>query len=329
MSLKLSTTSVVVGEIRVTKGCKDRFESGSEIQNQAAALVGHRIYVFGGYAQDYLRGVYALDVNTLTWDRKDNDEKLQLSGNLNFLIRDTLYMIGGNVRSNPYETQMWTFDLSRAIIDPFYSRCEELIPPSGSVGEYLEMLEMIILYGGQTSQGGVSTLVGYSVISNTWQRIEVKGGVPPPRHNHSSCMHGTDEIFFFGGNFDGSLVPVNHLFHLRSIKGKFLWNEVNWQPLPVARANSIMWCIGKRVFIFGGYPTNGTATSDHLYIYDLEANAGVEFEGLRKTSDALPVVLVGRSNSRTLHSSVVSNGKIYVLGGYGAPSNNIYILSAA
>lgn len=334
MDSPLSTCTSFFGSNHTSRGCRDIFRKEADIAGQTATLVGNLIYVAGGLCRGYLEGVYALDVNSLKWTRKDVDEKLQLYDSTAFLVEDKIFIFScasAAVQHNPFDTKQWTFDIVQGFYEACYSENAHLVPALGSAGEYLEAFGLIILYGGQPAGNVSNSIVGYSPSTRTWQPIHVKGGTPPPRQNHSSCLHGTSDIFFFGGNHDLYLTPSSAIFHLKCHPQSFYWSEVGWQPSPVARANSVMCCVGSRVFILGGYPTSGATKSNHLYMFDLRVNAGVEFEGLtiRSSEINLPLLLRGSACKRSFHCSVATGDKIFVIGGSGASGNEIYKLRAS
>ena len=171
-------------------------------------------------------------------------------------------------------------------------------------------------------------IMGFNVITHEWNEIEVKGGRPPPRRNHCSCLHGKSDIFFSGGNEETSLQPMREIFHLNCAGGKFVWNQVDWSPLPVARANSIMCCVGHRIYVYGGYPTSGMEQSELLYIYDLRDQAGVELPS-SLSHQVHGYRVMGSFQHNTLHAAVATNNKIFVLGGESPSANSVVLLSAA
>lgn len=85
-----------------------------------------------------------------------------------------------------------------------------------------------------------------------WQRLEVTGAVPEPRHSHSTALCGK-YLFIVGGRNDGRdgpcEVPGIALLNVESQR----WDRVEVMgKLPSARWGACMAPMGSRVIFFGG-----------------------------------------------------------------------------
>ena len=330
MAADLSTCRKLIWAKRKSTGCESTL-TGHALENHGIVLVGHIIYLFN--VVSFRSGtVFALNTKTMIW-RQVTDRDLNVdSGRSPILVNDKIYILALLYNFNFYDTQAVYFDLQSRELEACNCTGGEVAPNEGYAAEYVEALELVVLYGGtDTGAQHSNRIVGFNVRSNAWSTIKVKGGTPPARRNHCSCLYGKTDIFFFGGNLDGRLKPTSEIFHLNCSGGTFIWNEVGWLPLPVGRANSTMCCVGKRIFIYGGYPTDGTAQSDHVYIYDIHERMGVELHSrkAKPVSGDLNVRIRGAIEKNTLHAAVSSNKTIFVVGGLSLVRNKIAVLSAA
>ena len=310
-----------------TKGCEGAFRVQRRLKQHGLALVGHLIYLIGGDTYRTQRGVFALNTNTLSWRCVLDTVEVAAAGQQPALIGDKLYSFGRPVRTH-LNAAVLCFDVLLEQVEVCPCETPWEVPFDGYAGEYIETLGLVVLYGGVNRLGNAVSerIMGFNVTTYAWDEIEVKGGNPPPRRNHASCLHGKSDLFFSGGNADTSNWPSGEIFHLDCSGGRFVWSEVTWSISPLARANSTMCCVGHRVYIYGGYPTNGIIACDNLYIYDLQDETGVEFSAA-STHQSGDYRLSGNIDQNTLHEAVAMNTKIIVLGGRTPAANMAMILS--
>ena len=323
MPAELSTCTKLKLAVRKTQGCEECFT------DHAATLVGHLIFVSGGPQRTIGNRLYSLNINTWRWSRIVVDEHLPSSKHLTFLIRDELYILGSS-RHNPLDSGMRIFDLVRGSVQAHFGETDISVSSMGGAGEYLEFYNMIVLYGNVVRHSTTSFVVAYMVESKSWKVINVKGGVPPTRRGHSSCLHNKTDIFFFGGCAHRTGYPLDNIFRLRCLREQFIWSEVRWQPMPSARDHTGMCCAGNRVFIFGGYPKYSSDSSKLLFVHDLQTESGGEFDGRLaiNKSNGFNVRVHGLASKRAFHAVVVTQSSIIVIGGLGVPCNKVCTIDA-
>ena len=329
-TLDLSTCKTFKFTTHTTDGCLEAFSPTGKLTRHGIALVGHLIYLIGGDANMDQRGVYALDTNTLVWTQVSRSLNILAQGQKPVLVGDKLYSFGLPDRTE-LRSSVLCFDIVRGEVEPCECEGEASLLCEGSAREFVEAIGLVVMHGGASNGDSylptTRRVVGFDVASRKCEEIEVKGGRPPVRRFHSSCVHGMTDVFFFGGNPARMLTPCPEIYHLNCANGRFVWNEVDWSPLPVARANSVMYSIGSRVYIYGGYPTDGTRQSDELYIFDLKDRTAVEISH-SSGPQITDYHVLGNLRMLALHAAVATNDKIFILGGRTSRANAVSILSA-
>ena len=328
----INDTKRLRGDFVQTTGCEDRFGGSATLYGHGSALLGHFVYVFGGCSQKLFRyGVFALDVNTWHWKRCDSPKQaLTLKNHLMVLVNDGIYVFAGYGQSRlPKRPLMWRFDVIEQSFDICQAAGEALIPVGQAAGEYLEELDMIVVYGGLRRMTPTSRVIGYSCRVNEWSVLKTKGHSRKRRFNHSSCRQGKSRILFYGGNETSFLRPCDDMFVLSCVGRQLNWSEVTCSPVPLARANASMCCTGDRIFIFGGFHESNGLLSDHLYTYSLKYEAGVEFKGLKSkpAERKLKLRLRGQAWRAARHTAIVSKGRVVLVGRHSQWQSLVYVIS--
>ena len=327
MALDLGTCSRIQFRSVKTVDAGTGFELTNNMFGHTSVLVGHLIYVIGGYGS--LKRVYALDIKEWKWVRFSSfDSNFPRIEPALILVEDVLYVVS----NDSTDLGLWRFDILSGDLTSQACAGSSLVPHAKAAAEYVEKLNMIIVYGGRVGRDPTNRVVGYNVASRVWKKLKIQGRVPPC-YNHCSCMFSKWDILYFGGTPTTSLIPHSGLYHLNCRGGIFVWNEILCSPRPVARASSSMCAFGRRIFIYGGYPTDGTALSDHLYVLDIQTKKGVEFGGSRtKTSvdrSAPQVRFAGKVPENSLHSAVATSNEIIIVGGKLRNAGFVHLITAS
>lgn len=140
----------------------------------------------------------------------------------------------------------------------------------------------VYLVGGRTERGNACNDVyllkprkkteneGTPVL--VWQKLEITGSPPEPRHSHGACLCGKF-LFIFGGRDDSRVglceVPGIALLNIESQR----WDKVEVTgKLPSARWGASMTAAGSKVLIFGGQKIAKYCGSK-VYVLEIEAGA--------------------------------------------------------
>ena len=318
----------------------NRALSGSFLIQAGSALVGSRLYLIGGKTHTNIRrkAVYALDVVTWKWERLlALPLQLLFEDRLAVLVNDQIYVFIQppasllHPQQSDASSQFRTFRLDVLLgkLHPCYSSGEAVLPFEKSAGEYVESIGMIVTFGGKAgirmmNEHTSNKVVGYSVSSNAWSEIPTKGRTPSPRVRHCSCLHGPEDIFFYGGDTGTAQrqAVASGLFQLNCKPKRFTWTEISWfAPNAQYYSDSSISCVGHRLFILGGFALAEESTKEFLFVYDLECNAAVQLAG-GVTQNAVPTLDL-RLKQSTIpaelgcagHSVAVLKDRLVIVGG--------------
>ena len=299
--------------------------------SHASVLVGHYILVSGGYnsSAKARSDFFKLNTNTWEWSRSE-DASLAVAEHLAFLVGDEVVLTSG---TSPLFRDVglvtWRFDLVTEQVESSECRTGRLVPQNKCAGEYLEKLGLIILFGGTVGMDLTNRVVGYDVQVDTWQEIKPKGRLPVPRYGHSSCLHGSFDIFFYGGTDTRRNDRFPGITHLRYVHQQFVWMATEWTPKPAAYARSSITCTGHRIYILGG--SYRQTPVEYMYVYDMRKRVGTQLLGKKLEQNSRPgiVTVDGTLNSLVYHSAVLVRGRVVVTGGLSKDPNQVYLLSAS
>ena len=304
-------------------------------RQETSILIGHKLYFVGRVSQS-MQGIGVLDVNTWQWTMlKRNYHPLHRNGFTTVLVGDELYLFSGFEASQPLRVNFTrTYDPVLNQLRTCHSRGEVNVPTGESAGEYIEDLRMIVAFGGVLDSGRlvVSRVVGYSIDANEWIVISTKGQTPSARTQHRSCLYGSNDIFFYGGRLQGSLLYSSTVCHLRCDPGSFTWHHVDWLQSPKCHYAASMNFIDGRIIILGGSDDCllGNPTS-YVYVYDFYERVGVEFNngyaGVKSGGGPeLDLGLKGFPPYMANHSAAALKDRLVVTGLKGREANEVFVI---
>ena len=303
------------------------------LDTHSSTLVGHLAYILCGYDRSgmYWNRMFLLDTTLMRWANIAASGILMGAEVEVVLAEDELYIFGGISPSYESDLKTWKFDVLLCEFTPCYSRNPPRFLSSKAAGEYVEELRSIVTFAGTTLSGSVGQVFAYSVDANEWKPVNTKGKRPLARSGHCSCLHGTSDIFFFGGIDEEFRYVENSLCHLRCHGGVFIWAEVDWVRLSLAARYCTMVCAGHRLFIYGGERADAPQTN-YFAVLDVSKRAGAEIRGdytIQQQPNELPVKMRGVPRATTRHSLEVINNKIIALGGESGPLTRLTVFRPA
>lgn len=298
----------------------DIFKRGDWLYNHEAVLVGHQLYVFGGHniRGGHRRGMFVLDTVSWRWSTWSTDCDMSIGEFTMVLVDSKLYFFGGY--SPEYEgdrRKLLCIDLPLQELVSVETSGESLIPHGTASGNYIDMLGIIVVFGGARFYERTNSLIGYYPDSRSWKPLFARGQSPQPRRASTSWLLGRSDIVYYGGISNTTL--SSDIFILRYQSNHFTWSTPKFSMAPEARFRARMCCVGDRAFIFGGYMNSRLAECNDLFICDLKDHTAVKFGHQSKTTGngILSIQVDGmQSLSRTAaHSIVVTKTSIIILGG--------------
>eukprot|EP01126_Amoeba_proteus_P059891 TRINITY_DN7873_c0_g1_i4.p1 TRINITY_DN7873_c0_g1~~TRINITY_DN7873_c0_g1_i4.p1 ORF type:complete len:433 (-),score=86.98 TRINITY_DN7873_c0_g1_i4:191-1489(-) len=242
-------------------------------ERHTAALIGKRIYVFGGYnrsSEIYYNTVHCFDTETLVWIN------LQATGNVPdprcshscVVIDERLWIFGGRCKVKlgnnffsgsgvQYRNDLYCFDPHRCEWVRYEPRGNG---PSGrSMHSAVAVGKKMYVFGGAHSTGvrddtsGFCDLYELDLETMTWAECETKGTPPTPCYGHSMTLVSEDRIFFFGGK---GYAVMNHIHILQLDTLEWKKYAFGGNPL-VPRWGHSATRHGNHVLLYGGRDETG------------------------------------------------------------------------
>lgn len=181
--------------------------SPSPRSRHTATLVNNLLYVIGGGGDNsaVFNDVYTLDLSTMKWNKPliKGSPPNQRWGHTSLNIGPYIYIFGGydgskmlnDVHILNTETLSWEL--------PRNPRPGEVVPSPRaghascfiSIGKEKKML----VFGGGDGEKVFNDTYLYDIVTNTWNRLNIKGPLPAARCAHT-CNHYNGRIYVFGGS---------------------------------------------------------------------------------------------------------------------------------
>ncbi|KAK9367673.1 hypothetical protein V1509DRAFT_625899 [Lipomyces kononenkoae] len=169
----------------------------------------------------------------------------------------------------------------------------------------------IYLFGGLTGSAPKNDLWVIETDTYTVRQLQTGADLVSARYGHASELVGNAFIVFGGDTrYPGAKEKIDdNLYFLNT--STYQWSKaIVTGPRPPARYGHTMTIIGSKLYVFGGQFDDNVFND--LYSFDLNTVQGTTTESrwelIKPASDVVPA-------TRTNHSAVVFNGKLYVFGG--------------
>lgn len=302
---------------------------------------------------------------TPVWSKTQQAGKLYSprTGHAVVMVGNTFYLMGGT-SENGTSTTVYTFSLSARGTGEWAIMPVAGQPPCPRSGSKTTVMgESIVMFGGYSKRGGVyfNDLHVLDLQRSYWTKINVPDS-PPARVDHTLTSFESD-LFVFGGFKDKQRFKDLQRFSFKDN----MWTEINLRHhAPPGRVGHTAVIFDGSMFMFGGW--SGRDTLDDLYEFRCKDHIVREirhrgrcprkryrhsaavhdtsmfiFGGTSKTQERFDDLFDfnfeqetwtevkshgDRPSARTFHCSVVSDGYMYVFGGYdGERRNDLYTVS--
>ncbi|XP_015671302.1 attractin-like protein 1 [Protobothrops mucrosquamatus] len=292
-----------------------------------AVLHGKFMWVIGGYAFNYSTFQMVLNYNleSSIWNVVPILKgPLQRYGHTIALYQDDIYMYGGKIETNTGNVtdELWIFNIPSqtwSIRIPAMLVHGQQYAVEGHSAHIVELdsrdVIMLVIFGYSVIYGYTSSVQEYYIRSNSWLVPETKGAIVQGGYGHTSVYDDTTKSVYVHGGYKA--LPSNK-YGLVDDLYKYEVNTRTWTILKesgFARYLHSAVLMNGAMLIFGGNTHNDTSLSNgakcfsaDFLAYDIACD---EWKILKKPS-------LHRDVNRFGHSAIVSNGSMYIFGGFSS-----------
>uniref|UniRef100_A0A673ZDZ3 Attractin like 1 n=1 Tax=Salmo trutta TaxID=8032 RepID=A0A673ZDZ3_SALTR len=246
--------------------------------------------------------------------------------------QDDIYMYGGKLEagSGNVTDELWVFNIP--------SRTWSLKNPSSLVqgqpyaveGHSAHLAEltngdvvMVVLFGYSPVYSYISKVQEYNIRTNSWQVPETNGAIVQGGYGHSSVYDSSSRCVYVHGGYKA--LPANKY----GLVDELYRYEVQTQTWMILRESGLARYLHTAVLssgtllVFGGNTHNDTSLSNGAKCFSADFLA---YDMACDEWKVLPRPDLHRDVNRFGHTSVVSNGSMYVFGGFsGVLLNDVLV----
>ena len=291
------------------------------LQGLSATQIGTAVYIFGGnlYRKfDCSDLLFKFNLQDKTFTRLRLPEDIVARQRLTtFYAGDYIYFYGGEEGRDLPLKGLFRFN----VLDEEVERCvtvgAEPGPAEGISGDYIESLDLFVVFGGRKAGGVCSNALYRLHEKRLWQVENALGVAPRERFGHSSCCVEKSsicaQIFMFGGAYmdNDDKMFLNDLHMLEYYNGAARWSEVQvLRNGPMARRRSTLSYYSGRLFLVGG--SGATENMPGIDLYDFKSTKWYKFASSKSKGK---YVLNGNFVPRADHATIALNDRMLILGG--------------
>ncbi|XP_056903003.1 attractin-like protein 1 isoform X2 [Takifugu flavidus] len=311
----------------VLPSVKPSAQSSGRASHQALVHSG-LMWVVGGYSFNYSNYHMVLNYNldTSTWDAVPTSSgPLYRYGHSLTLYQDDIFMFGGKleVTSANVTDELWVFNIpGRA-----WSLQKPSLPPPYAVeGHTSHVVElpggdpvMLTFFGYSPIYSYINKVQEYNIRTNSWQVVSPGGAVVQGGYGHSSVYDEASGCVFVHGGYKAlgsnkyGLVDHMYRYHVHTKTWWILAESGSARYLHSAAL------LSGTVLVFGGNTHNDTSQSNGAKCFSADFLA---YDIACDKWTVLPRPGLHRDVNRFGHSAVVSNGSMYIYGGFSGPLLN-------
>uniref|UniRef100_A0A3P9DQ12 Attractin-like 1a n=1 Tax=Maylandia zebra TaxID=106582 RepID=A0A3P9DQ12_9CICH len=280
------------------------------------------MWVVGGYSFNYSNYQMVLNYNleTSTWDVVPvSSGPLYRYGHSLALHQDDIYMFGGKLEAGPANVtdEMWVFNIPRRT----WSLRKPVPPPpyalEGHMAHVVELANgepvMLIIFGYSPIYSYINKVQEYNIRSNSWQVVSSGGAVVQGGYGHSSVYDEASGCVFVHGGYKAlnnnkyGLVDHMYRYHVHTRT----WLILKESGLARYLHSAVL--LNATMLVFGGNTHNDTSLSNGAKCFSADFLA---YDIACDEWTVLPRPGLHRDINRFGHSAVVSNGSMYIFGGF-------------
>ncbi|KAG7228421.1 hypothetical protein INR49_007593 [Caranx melampygus] len=280
------------------------------------------MWVVGGYSFNYTNYHMVLNYNleTSTWDAVPvSSGPLYRYGHSLALYQDNIYMFGGKLEAGSANVtdEMWVFNIPRRT----WSLRKPAPPPpyalEGHTAHVVELADgepvMLIFFGYSPIYSYINKVQEYNIRSDSWQVVSAGGAVVQGGYGHSSVYDEASGCVFMHGGYKAlnnnkyGLVDHMYRYHVHTRT----WLILRESGLARYLHSAVL--LSGTILVFGGNTHNDTSLSNGAKCFSADFLA---YDIACDEWTVLPRPGLHRDVNRFGHSAVVSNGTMYIFGGF-------------
>eukprot|EP01084_Bolivina_argentea_P008747 16361_1 len=253
-----------------------------ERYSHSVVNINNKIYMFGGFNVNHkwLNDLYTLHIDNPIHNSAENTDnnsmllwdKPKTTGNAptaraahaSALIGHKMYIFGGN-NGNKVFNDLYCLDTIS--MKWCKMKAKGHIPCARSAHTMTAMNNKLLVFGGINENGKpLNDLIIFDIETNKWFKPKINGTPPPSRGGHSAVCIKNNELFIFGGGYNGKILNDLHIFNIDS-KQWLRPSDTGIIPTPRTGA-SIISDTNNVIYIFGGGNVFTDTLFNDLYVLD-------------------------------------------------------------
>uniref|UniRef100_A0A667XK16 Attractin-like 1a n=1 Tax=Myripristis murdjan TaxID=586833 RepID=A0A667XK16_9TELE len=279
-------------------------------------------WMLPSYSFNYSNYHMVLNYNleTSTWDVVPTSSgPLYRYGHSLALYQDDIYMFGGKLEAGSANVtdEMWVFNIPRRTWSP-----RKPVPPppyalEGHTAHVVELANgepvMLVFFGYSPIYSYISKVQEYYIRSNSWQVVSASGAVVQGGYGHSSVYDKASGCVFVHGGYKAlsnnkyGLVDHMYRYHVHTRT----WLILRESGLARYLHSAVL--LSGTVLVLGGNTHNDTSLSNGAKCFSADF---LSYDIACDEWTVLPRPELHRDVNRFGHSAVVSNGSMYIFGGF-------------
>ncbi|XP_032408589.1 attractin-like protein 1 isoform X3 [Xiphophorus hellerii] len=280
------------------------------------------MWVVGGYSFNYSNYHMMLNYNpdTSAWDViPASNGPLYRYGHSLAIYQDCIYMFGGKLETGPANItdELWLFNVPTRSWLPLKPASAPLYALKGHTAHVVILPNgdpvMLVFFGYSSIYSYINKVQEYNIRSNLWQVVSVGGAMVQGGYGHSSVYDQAGGCVYVHGGYTAlshnKYGLVDHMY--RYSVATRTWLILRESGLPRYLHSAVL--LSGTMLVFGGNTHNDTSLSNGAKCFSADFLA---YDIACDKWTVLPRPGLHRDVNRFGHSAVVSNGSMYVFGGF-------------
>lgn len=185
------------------------------------------------------------------------------------VVKDNRLLIYGGNGRNPKNVRHWQCFYELDLVDWEWTKLEPNNRPPAIRDSHSALLfgNDVYIYGGSDGISGKNDeFYRYDLNTNSWERIDAEGEIPPGREGHTACiLQGKYMVIYGGWGSNEDVLTDTYCYDLE----KRTWQQVTKKsgPDPKPRESQASCAIKDYIYIFGGQGSNETINDFNYDVY--------------------------------------------------------------